>query len=188
MPNTTAEWLFWIFSTLVVGLIVGIGVNLITPKIKETGDSWLQRRRLQRELYRQNVETLADRLESNPQDVLLYFMARFANSGILIGLSSLMYLLVTLTLISLRLPYPEFDSRFANWLFLVDRAVNERAYIFYGVIGWLVTFLFLYSCVNLVGKFVLLNDVRSVYRREYIKDDDLEGDESDVSQSEIDPS
>lgn len=76
MPSNLNEWMFWIFSTIIVGLIIGIGVNLITPKVKGTGESWLQYRRLNKQVYKNSLSQWSLDLDKGGSSVYLYFSNR----------------------------------------------------------------------------------------------------------------
>ena len=82
MPNTATEWAFWVFSTIFLALIIGIGVNLITPRVKDTGEGWLQKRRLKHESYRKQLEKMSKRLDENPAEIFLFFVGQLSAYGL----------------------------------------------------------------------------------------------------------
>lgn len=82
MPTTLEGWLFWIFSVLVVGLILSVMGNLITPLVKERGAGWLQRRRLRRQEYREQLIELGKRMKRDPNLAFFEFGPRLLRSAL----------------------------------------------------------------------------------------------------------
>ncbi len=66
MPTTLDEWLFWVFSVLVVGFILSVVSNLSTPLIKRGGTNWLQKKRLQRKLYLDQLKEFVKQIKDHP--------------------------------------------------------------------------------------------------------------------------
>lgn len=83
MPTDTIGWLWWFFTAVVLATIVGIGINLITPRVKEIGESWFQARRLKKQKYRESLEKLSVTLDREAATVFLFFTVRFMNYGLL---------------------------------------------------------------------------------------------------------
>jgi hypothetical protein len=94
VPSNTNEWIFWVFTTLIVGTIVGIGVNLITPKVKEGGQSWIQKARLKDKEYRDSLNLWCDKLDNHPHLVYLYLLTRYSLASIFIVLGSLLLIMM----------------------------------------------------------------------------------------------
>jgi MFS family permease len=77
VPTDESSWRFYIISSviiLIIGGLLGLGVNLITPKVKETGEGWFQKRRLKKEKYRAKLERASHDLDTDPTIVYLYFV------------------------------------------------------------------------------------------------------------------
>lgn len=70
MPDSVSEWGWWIVSTIVVGFILSIVANLVTPIFKQTGQGWLQRIRLRRERYHTSLKVTAIRMIDRPNILL----------------------------------------------------------------------------------------------------------------------
>jgi MFS family permease len=100
MPTDTIGWLWWFFTAIVLaiilGFLIGIPVNLITPKVKETGEGWLQKRRLKQEKYRETLEDMSRSLDNSPGEVYMYFIATLSIYGVLMLTSLIIALLLTL--------------------------------------------------------------------------------------------
>lgn len=75
MPSSAIEWGFWIFSTIIVGGLLGIGVNLISPSVGKRGSIWLQSRRLKQQKYVDYLNFLSLSLDDDPSTVFLQFAA-----------------------------------------------------------------------------------------------------------------
>jgi uncharacterized membrane protein len=150
VPNTAAEWGFWIFSTIVVGLIIGIGVNLLTPQFSERGMRWLQARRLKEEEHDKRLEEISHLLETNPMEVLLRYLSFLVGIGSGLMFFGFIILVIMLTLVLLGVMYGEipkgllYTMIFGLWLaggielFLIFRWFGiissfVRAYILYHI-------------------------------------------------------
>lgn len=74
MPDSVSEWGWWILSTIIVGFVLSIVANLATPVFKQTGQGWLQRRRLKKdEYYGQIIETALE-LQEHPSILLFQLL------------------------------------------------------------------------------------------------------------------
>lgn len=71
MPATPDSWLWWIFSVLIVGLILSVVGNLITPVVRKSGEGWLQKRRLKKQEYRRFLQDEIIVLHNKPMTVVM---------------------------------------------------------------------------------------------------------------------
>ena len=72
MPDTLQGWMWWGFTAVIVGLVINIGANFLTPLARRGGESWFQRRRLKHEKYRAGIEELVKQLKNDPPVAYLY--------------------------------------------------------------------------------------------------------------------
>lgn len=70
-PNSVIEWIWWIFTAIILAFVLSIVSGLATPVFKERGEGWFQKRRLKKEKYRESLEKMYAQYENNPNALLL---------------------------------------------------------------------------------------------------------------------
>ena len=94
MPESIPDWMWWIFTAIVLAIVLSVIGNLLTPLVRRGGEGWLRRRRLSHDKYRAEIQYAVKLLEDDPTVVYLqigYRTIMTVFTSVFVAFSSLMF-------------------------------------------------------------------------------------------------